>query len=113
MPTERFVNTAVAAGASTGNLLANSKFLYAPTAMAVTVYAVADTAGGQLTLTFGNTIEADRAAIQVKAATVGPNINEDRLCAGVAMPGDQINVNCFNSSGAAMNFRTLIELRPL
>jgi len=113
VPTERFVNAAVAVGASTGNLLANSKFLYAPGPMAVVVYAVADTAGGQLTLTFGNTIEADRVAIQVKAATVGPLIQEDQLCSGIALGGDQINVNCFNSSAAVMNFRTLIVMRPL
>lgn len=113
MPTERFVNNAVAAGAGTGNLLANSKFLYAPSAMAVSVYAVADTAGGLMSVTFGNTIEVDRAAIQVKAATVGPLIQEDLLATGIAMPGDQINVQGFNSSGAAMNFRTLIVLRPV
>jgi len=93
--------------------MANSKYLYAPGPMAVRVYCVADTALGQMSLTLGNVVDVDRAQIPIKAATVGPLLNEDRLAAATAMGGDQINVNIFNGSAAVMNIRTFVELIPL
>lgn len=116
MPSEKFSNVAVAVGATTGNLLANSKFLYAPGPMLVRVFAITDTVGGLLSLSFGNTIEVDRAVMNstvAATALTGPRMNEDQIAQGVAMGGDQINCSWTNGSAAVMTGRVLIEMRPL
>jgi len=113
MPTERRVTTALAAGALSANLLADSKWLYLPGPHAVQVYAVADAAGVLLELSFGNTIDTQDFELPVRAATVGPFRSDDLAAAGVGVGGDLVSVRLRNSGAAATNIRTLIDLRPL
>jgi hypothetical protein len=113
MPSLRFVTTALAAGGIVQNLLTGSKFEYLPSAAAITVYAVADAAGVQLELTFGNVIECDQMDLPVKAATVGPNRSDDLIAAGVAAPGDRLQIKLQNTGAGATNIRTMVDIRPL
>ncbi len=115
MPTIRDVRNALAAGAVVDNILAGSKFEFPRVHTSVTVYAVEDGAAVNgavhMTMTFGNAIDIDDASIPTEAAGLGPNTNQHKMGAGLADPGDRIQIRLQNTGAGAVNVRTLIELR--
>ena len=113
MPSLRFTTTALAAGGIVQNLLTGSKFEYLPSPAAIIVYAVADAAGVQLELTFGNVIECDQMDLPVAAATVGPLISDHRVASGIAAAGDRLQIKLQNTGAGATNIRTFVDIRPL
>lgn len=116
MPSLRF-NQSLTAGQVVANLLTGSKFEFMPQDAAVMVYAVSDTPGVQLEVTFGNVIECDQMEIPVFANTAGgPNVNDHRLAAGAARAGDRLACRLFNGGAlqtAPVGTRVLVEIRPL
>jgi len=117
MPTIRD-DTIVAAGATVANILAGSQFEFMRVPSHIAVYVVEDSAGADgllnMDVSFGNTIETDSYQVPTKAATLGPNVNEDQAVSAVASAGDRIVIRMRNTDGTnAKNSRTLIKITPL
>lgn len=107
--------TAVAAGATRRNVLANSNFQFADNPgpeglVQVTVSVVSDVADNS----FEIFADKDFVADEIAAANAGPpRQDQDPLQIFVVTPGTQIIINLRNLSGAPTNFHTLIQYDPI
>lgn len=117
MPTLRFNTTIAAAGGQVANLLAGSKFEYMPGPASIVVYACGDQAGVDLECSAGNSVETDSLeipAVTAADAGTGPSVQDHRVAAFLAAPGDRLTLRLFNrAGGAGAIVRTLVEIRPL
>lgn len=116
MPTLRFEGS-LAAGASDGNILANSKFVQLPFPASVSVYATqtgADVGDLSIDWTLGSSIEIDGAAVPTEAAGIGPYTNRHLLGSGVAAAFDRQTIKLTNADAVnAALYRVLVVIRRI
>lgn len=108
----------IAAGATVNNILAGSPFervggggavvrLYAASPNT----AAADLAALHIVLTFmlGSDTVIDTAGVGINAN--GPQVPEDQMAEGVALPGDQITVRATNNNAAARTLGIIVDIQ--
>lgn len=106
---------AVAAGARSLNILANTNFQFASNPgpngfVRVRVSVVSDVADNEYDLFADKDFVADESA----AAFAGPpRQNQDPFQEFMVTPGTQIIVNLLNNAGAAQDFHTLVAYDPV
>lgn len=109
---------ALAAGGTIVNVLAgeNLEFVGQRPA-AVKIFAVQDGVGPTelvMEVTFGNSVSGRSIVVPVFTANQGPNVDQHEVNAGVAMPGDRIQIKLQNLAAAATaNWRILTVVDPV
>ena len=76
----------------------------------VTVAAVSEAAGGQVTVSFGSKLILEEGRATLVGANVNPVIPDNIVAAGGAMPGERIRVFLINTTGAPITMSALVDL---
>lgn len=101
----------VAANATTGNIFAGNIFEFIQRASIVRFYPVAAAPGLNVDILVGNESYANDQ--EVTDANRFPLRNEDLLLEMGALPGERVVVRLRNTTGVAINVRTLVEIIPV
>ena len=105
------VRATQAANTTTENVLAGTKWEFPSRPTFVQIFGADDTATGAVEIDFSvaNVIVGENVNLQTRAAGTGPLRNEDLIVAGMAMPGDRIQIRTKETGGVNTPFRLLID----
>lgn len=112
---QAFTVTALAAGATSGNILVGSMFEFVSgRPRAIQVWGIQDpptTAVGLIRLTYGTVVAIeDGYPLQIaSAANIGPNKSDHEIVSFMASPGDRIVLNVRNAGSTALTARFVLK----
>lgn len=86
------------------------EFPDAPRGNRVTVAAVSEAAGGQITVSFGSKIVLEEGRLTTVAANINPVLPDNTVASGGALPGERLRVFLINTTGAGVQMTALVDL---
>lgn len=102
----------VAANATVDNVLAGKIDEFLREKSIVTLYAVAEAVGLNVSLIIGNEVVFDDQEIPSRAAGVTITVPDDFVVQGAGLAGDRMILRLRNTTGAAIIVRTRLETNP-
>lgn len=103
------VTAAIAAGASSGNVLQGKISEIMQSRGVIKIYATASQVGGQATFTSGSQVVLEPGSA-VSQANRAPVIPDDLLATDVALAGDRLNLNFTNTAATATTFYWAVDI---